>query len=80
MRLMINGLFIVTVACLLSSFSLGLANPAATYCEQNQGEYRIKDGVCVFGDKSECDGFAYLRKECAPGDCKSVENQKCNKE
>jgi putative hemolysin len=52
----------------------GCANPASSYCfEQNQtlqiredplgGQY----GVCVFGDGSECDEWRFYRGECKPG-------------
>lgn len=51
----------------------GLANPAAVYCEEQGGEYEIRtadngsqDGVCLFADGSECDGWAFYRGECAP--------------
>jgi putative hemolysin len=51
-----------------------LANPASVYCEE-QG-YRVdmrtaedgsQAGVCVFTDGSECDEWAFYRKECGPG-------------
>jgi putative hemolysin len=52
----------------------GLPNPAALYCEEQGGEYDIRtasdgsqDGACVFGDGSECDGWAFYRGECLPG-------------
>ena len=57
------------------SASNQLANPAAIYCSENDGEYEIrehedggKNGVCVFDDDSECDAWAFFRGQCAPGD------------
>lgn len=55
--------------------STQLANPAAEYCTEQAGQYEIREhddggqyGVCVFDDGSECDAWAYLRGECAPGE------------
>jgi putative hemolysin len=52
-----------------------LPNPASVYCEQNGGKVEMRQdasggvaGVCVFPDGSECDEWAYYRKECQPGD------------
>jgi putative hemolysin len=52
-----------------------LPNPAATYCEEQGYEYEIRteadgsqSGVCIFTDGSQCDGWAYYRGECSPGD------------
>jgi putative hemolysin len=52
-----------------------LPNPASVYCEQNGGKLEFRtdatggvSGVCHFPDKSECDEWAYFRKECKPGD------------
>jgi putative hemolysin len=52
----------------------GLANPASVYCEQQGGKLEIRDetdgqvGYCMFDDGSECEEWAYLRGECAPGE------------
>ena len=50
-----------------------LPNPASVYCEQQgyKSEIRTADdgsqsGVCIFPDGSECDEWAYYRRECAP--------------
>lgn len=47
---------------------------AAQFCEQNGGIWQIRTnaqdenlGACVFEDKSECEGNAFLRGECRPG-------------
>ncbi len=55
--------------------SPNLPNPASVYCEQNGGKLVMRQdatggtaGICVFGDGSECDEWAYFRGECKPGD------------
>jgi putative hemolysin len=54
--------------------SAGLANPASVFCEENGGKLEIRDetggqaGYCVFTDGSECEEWAYMRGECAPGE------------
>jgi putative hemolysin len=54
----------------------GLANPASVFCAQNGGKLQIRDetggqvGYCMFDDGSECEEWAYLRGECAPGEAK----------
>lgn len=52
----------------------GLPNPASVYCEQNGGKLEFRQdasggvaGICIFPDGSECDEWAYFRKECQPG-------------
>jgi putative hemolysin len=53
---------------------LGLANPASVFCEENGGTLEIRDetggqvGYCVFDDGSECEEWAFMRGECAPGE------------
>ena len=52
---------------------VGMANPAAEYCNEQgyQLEIRSNDsgayGVCIFDDGSECDEWEYWRGECGPG-------------
>lgn len=52
----------------------GMANPASVYCAEQGGTEETREdpegqrGVCIFPDGSECDSWAYHRKECAPGD------------
>ena len=48
-----------------------MANPASVYCEQNGGKSEIRTvedgsqtGYCKFSDGSECEEWAYFRKEC----------------
>ncbi len=56
-----------------ASATPNLPNPASVYCEQ-QG-YRLEiltasdgsqSGVCIFPDGSQCDEWAYYRRECVP--------------
>jgi putative hemolysin len=51
-----------------------MPNPAAVYCEEQGDTYEIRTaidgsqaGFCIFPDGSECDGWAYFRNECSPG-------------
>ena len=54
---------------------VGMANPAAVYCSEHGGQWRMaKDpktgneyGMCVFPDGSECEEWAFSRGECKPG-------------
>jgi putative hemolysin len=55
-----------------------MANPASVYCEQNGGKLEIRTapdggqtGYCKFNNGSECEEWAYFRKEC--GQNKSVQ-------
>lgn len=53
-----------------SPAGVGLANPAAVYCEETGGRVRIETGpegergICVLPDGSECDEWLYFRGEC----------------
>ena len=54
---------------------VGLANPAAVYCEDQAGFYEIRSkddgsqfGVCIFEDGSECDDWEFFEGICSPGD------------
>ena len=54
--------------------NVGIANPASVYCVDQGGRLEIRTnqdgsqaGVCVFTDGSECDEWAFFRKECAMG-------------
>jgi putative hemolysin len=58
-----------------TSEEMGLPNPASVYCEEQGGTLEIqKDeagaelGICKFNDGSQCEEWAFFRKECAPGD------------
>lgn len=58
--------------------SAQMANPASIYCEQSGGKLEIRTasdggqtGYCQLNDGSECDEWAYFRKEC--GQNKSVQ-------
>lgn len=55
--------------------SAGIANPASVYCTENGGKLEIRTaadggqiGVCKFEDGSECEEWAYFRKECKVGE------------
>jgi putative hemolysin len=60
---------------------IGMANPASVNCEQQGGKLEIRNntagqyGMCIFPDGSECDEWAFYRKECKPGDSKAVPSQ-----
>ncbi|MDD5032013.1 MAG: DUF333 domain-containing protein [Patescibacteria group bacterium] len=51
-----------------------IANPASTYCLEQGGNSVIIEteagqaGICKFNDGSECDEWAFFRKECKQGD------------
>ena len=71
--IMIVGLMILS-ACAPAP-SAEMPNPASVFCEQNGGKLEMRQdasggtaGICVFSDGSECDEWAYFRKECKPGD------------
>ena len=51
-----------------------VANPASVYCIDQGGKSEIKTdeqggqyGVCVFADGSQCEEWAFYRKECQKG-------------
>jgi putative hemolysin len=50
-----------------------MPNPASVYCEEQGYRSEIRtaadgsqSGVCIFGDNSECDEWAYYRGACSP--------------
>jgi putative hemolysin len=52
---------------------VGMANLASVYCDEQGFKSEIRtaadgsqSGVCIFPDGSECDEWAYFRKECGP--------------
>lgn len=52
-----------------------IANPASLYCEEQGYKLEIRTdvegnqfGVCIFSDGSECEEWAFYRKECKPGE------------
>lgn len=53
---------------------VGMANPAAVQCSVDGHKYEIREdeegnqyGICISGE-SECDAWAYFRKECVLGE------------
>ena len=54
-----------------------MANPASVHCADLGYELEIRDeeggqvGYCIFPDGSECEEWAFLRDECAPGETES---------
>lgn len=73
-----SALFAVLVSCSPAESDetdTGLANPASVHCEEQGGRLEMRRdadggqyGVCIFDDGSECEEWAYLREECAPGE------------
>ncbi len=64
----------VEVSTATAISQVGMANPASVYCVEQGFKSEIRtaadgsqSGVCIFPDGSECDEWAYFRKECAPG-------------
>jgi putative hemolysin len=57
----------------VSRTSVGMANPASENCIAQGGTSEIRQGeggevgYCVFADGSECEEWALMRGECAPG-------------
>lgn len=53
--------------------SPAIANPASTFCTQNQGRLEMRminqgqAGYCFFTDRSHCEEWAFYRGECKPG-------------
>ena len=72
--ILMMGLLILA-ACASAPETNEIPNPASVYCEQNGGKLEMRQdasggttGICVFPDGSECDEWAFFRKECKPGD------------
>lgn len=60
--------------------SYAMANPSSVYCVDHGGKLDIRKlasgseyGVCVFDDKTECEEWAFMAGECAPGEHTSWE-------
>jgi len=61
--------------------NVSIANPASTYCIENDGELKIRKnedggeyGVCIFESGKECEEWAYFNGECN-NECLEVENK-----
>ena len=55
--------------------TITIANPASAYCEEQGFKLETRTaqdgsqyGVCMFEDDTECEEWAYYRRECKPGD------------
>jgi putative hemolysin len=64
----------ITIPVSTATPQANMPNPASAYCEQQGNKLEIRtaadgsqSGVCIFPDGSECDEWAYFRKECGPG-------------
>ena len=51
-----------------------LPNPASVFCGEQGNKLEIRtaadgsqQGYCIFPDGTECDEWAFFRKECGPG-------------
>lgn len=62
------------VACVpVTAPATGIANPASKNCVAQGGTLEIRQeqggevGYCHFADGSQCEEWAFMRKECAPG-------------
>lgn len=74
--LLILGCAIVQKAPTSTGNPVAVANPASVKCEQDGGLDKIlydangnQYGLCMFGDGSVCDEWAYYRGECQKGAC-----------
>lgn len=47
--------------------SVGLPNPAATFCIEQGGEYDLESGMCRLKDGIEVDAWTYFREHAEPG-------------
>lgn len=65
---------------------VGIANPASTYCIENNWTLEIKDGnewqigICTFSDWSSCEERAFFKGECTPGNQKETNEIITNQE
>ena len=72
--ILMMGLMILA-ACAPAPETDQVPNPASVFCVDNGGKLELRQdasggtaGICVFPDGSECDEWAFFRKECKPGD------------
>jgi putative hemolysin len=63
-----------TTNVVVNNSSIGLANPASTYCVEQGGDLKIETrpdggefGVCYFMDNYQCEEWAMMRGECPVG-------------
>ena len=75
MLLFLFVVILIATACSpTQALQPNVANPASVFCEKNGGKLiSVTDasggtaGMCVFGDNSQCDEWAYFHGECKPG-------------
>lgn len=67
--------FLLLAACASAPETDQMPNPASVNCVKNGGKLELRQdasggtaGICVFPDGSECDEWAFFRKECKPGE------------
>jgi len=68
------SIFVLLVLSLIfPKLIFAMANPSSVYCVENGGTSEIVSGqmgeysICKFKDGTECEEWAYYRKECSPG-------------
>lgn len=70
------------VSTLMACPSVGIANPASTYCIEQGGELELRQdennsyGQCVF-EYGECEEWAFFRGECSPNCVNSCGDGEC---
>ncbi len=74
-------IILIATACTpkVPTSEASIPNPASVFCEENGGTLDLRSdaagnvqGICIFSDGSECDEWAYYRKECKPGDSLNI--------
>ncbi|SHE49864.1 hypothetical protein SAMN05444279_10391 [Ruegeria intermedia] len=67
-KLIVTATALLAGACAQAQTKTTMANPAATFCIENGGDYQIRKnadgseyGVCVLADGTEVDAWDYLR-------------------
>lgn len=69
-----------------ANIPVGIANPASTYCIENNWTLEIKNetggqiGFCGFTDGSSCEEWAFFKGECKPGESTKNNNVQENED
>ncbi len=68
-------IMLAAAGCSSPAEPAGLANPASVYCGEQGGELDIRKdadggevGYCQFDDGSECEEWAFFRRDCQKGE------------